>query len=140
VAFLRYKEMLVLTSVVMVVLLAACATTRTARLYTIDGQILEAHFSYSGTGRGTVSCTLPDGEIFQGEYFTVTNRQITASILSTPWGPITGVSLTEAGGQVSHITAVGDRGTQLICVSFPRGAHGFGGCRDSKGGEYRLHY
>jgi hypothetical protein len=48
--------------------------------------------------------------------------------------------LDPIGPQVSRITAAGDRGTQLTCVFFPRGPHGFGGCKDSKGREYRLHY
>jgi hypothetical protein len=118
----------------------ACAVMKTARLYTSDGQVVVAHFAYSGSGRGTVQVTLPDGEMFTGEYFTITNTGLSTSALMTPWGPITSVSVSEAGPQVTNVTAVGSRGTQLTCVSFPRGPHGFGGCRDSKAREYRLHY
>ncbi len=114
--------------------------TKSARLYSPDGKIITANFAYSGSGRGEVWGEFPDGEKFRGEYFTVVNERVTASMLSTPWGPLTGISVSKAGPQVSHITAVGDKGTQMQCISFPKGSHGFGTCRDSKGTEYRLHY
>ncbi len=119
-------------------LLLGC--TISARLYAPDGKIITAHFSYAATGRGEVWGEFPDGEKFKGEYFTVANQGITTSMLSTPWGPLTGISFSQSGPQISHITAVGDRGTQMECISFPRGAHGVGSCRDSNGIEYRLHY
>jgi len=114
--------------------------TMSARLYSLDGKITTANFSYAGTGRGEVWGEFSDGEKFKGEYFTTTNESFTASMLSTPWGPLTGISVSQIGPQVSHITAVGERGSQMQCISFPRGAHGFGTCRDSKGAEYRLYY
>lgn len=114
--------------------------TMSARLYSPDGEVIKANFSYSGTGKGDVWGEFPRGEKFKGEYFTIFNTGMTASMLSTPWGPLTGISVSQDGPKVSHITAVGDRGTQMQCVSFPRGAHGVGACRDSKGVEYRLHY
>jgi hypothetical protein len=133
-------QMAVLVTSTSMLLAFGCATMKMAHLYTADGQVVEAEFTYSGNGRGTVKVTLPDGEAFTGEYFTVANIGLSTSALITPWGPITSVSVSQAGQQVSHITAVGSRGTQLTCVSFPRGSHGFGGCRDSKAREYRLHY
>jgi hypothetical protein len=114
--------------------------TKSARLYTSSGQILTMNFSYDGTGKGTVWGTFPNGEVFKGEYFTVANEGINVSNFSTPWGPLTGISVSQSGPQISHVTAVGSRGTQIQCTSFPRGAHGFGKCRDSKGHQYRLHY
>jgi hypothetical protein len=114
--------------------------TKSARLYTETGEILTVNFSYDGTGTGTVSGIFPNGEVFNGEYFTVANESFSATSFSTPWGPLTGISVSQMGPQVSYITAVGNKGTQIKCTSFPRGAHGFGKCRDSRGNQYRLHY
>jgi len=123
--------------------LTSCAIvprTLEARLYSTDGQIIPVNFSYSGSGVGSVWGQFPDGEKFKGEYFTVANNSTSASLFITPWGSITGISASQVGPQVTHITAIGEKGTQIQGLSFPRGSHGFGGCRDSKGREYRLHY
>ena len=124
------------------VLVSLCLTGcyRTARLYGVDGTVIEARFSYSGSGHGHVSGTFPDGEVFKGDYFTEANSGVTTSLLTTPWGPITQISLQQVGPQVSHITAAGTKHTLIQCISFPRGSHGYGACRDSKGREWQLHY
>jgi hypothetical protein len=87
-----------------------------------------------------VEGTFPDKERLESEYFTEANLSPSAGITTTPWGPITTISTAQVGPQVSHTTAVGNAGTMLQCVSYPRGSSGFGGCRDSKGRQYRLHY
>ena len=126
--------------VVGVALFVVAGCVKQARLYSLDGSVMQAQFTYAGTGKGKVSLTHPDGEAFEGEYFTDAPSSVSAALLQTPWGPITTVEMTQMGRQVSYITAVGDRGTLMQCISFPRGSSGFGGCRDSKGREYRLHY
>lgn len=119
----------------------ACAPTiLPARLYTDDGRILEWKFEYSRDGRGAVWGQLADGENFRGEYFTVTNRDSSSSIFQTPWGVIRGESVSRTGPQITQVTAVGDRGTQIKCISFPRGEHGAGSCKDSRGHDYSLHH
>lgn len=123
--------------------LTACAMiprTMDARLYTEDGQVLPAHFTYAANYRGEVWGTLPDGEKFKGEYFTISNKRFDTGLLITPWGPITGISISKDNKMVTYITATGENGTLIQGVSIPQGAHGFGACRDSKGREYRLHY
>lgn len=118
----------------------ACSTTKSARLYSPDGKITKANFEYNGSGGGKVWGEFPNGERFNGEYFTISNKRVTASMLTTPWGPLTGISISEVGPQVSFITAIGDKGTQMQCISLPRGPHGFGTCRDSNGTGYKLYY
>lgn len=120
---------------------AGCTGTIPARLYTQDGRIIPASFTWDGlSGKGQVSGEFPDGEVFQGEYFTQTNSASAVGLTMTPWGPITTLATVQTGPQVSHTTAVGNQGTTIMCVSYPRGSSGFGGCRDSKGREFRLHY
>jgi hypothetical protein len=114
--------------------------TMTAHLYSTDGHIQPVYFSYAADGNGRVWGTLPTGEAFEGDYFTVINDASAYSRMTTPWGPITVVTRSEIGPQVSYITAAGKEGGLIQCISFPRGAHGVGGCRDFKGREYRLHY
>ena len=119
--------------------LAAC--TMPARLYTEDGRVIPASFTWNGvSGTGRVYGVFPDGERFEGEYFTEANVASSVGFTVTPWGPITTVSAAQVGPQVSHTTAVGASGTMIQCVSYPRGSSGFGGCRDSKRRQYRLHY
>jgi hypothetical protein len=112
-----------------------------ARLYSADGQVFSVNFSETSDGQGIVQGELFGGELFRGEYFTILTRDFKSSFLDTPWGPIQlGFSITEAGPQVTRTTAVGNKGTMIRCVSFPRGEHGTGSCRDSNGRSYQLHY
>lgn len=130
----------ILSVFIAIIFIGACSFTMPARLYTEDGKVFTVNFSYSGAGYGGVFGVFPDGEEFKGEYFTIANTASSASAFSTPWGPYSSLTVSEIGPQVSHVTAVGAKGTQIQCVSFPRGAHGFGTCKDSKGRDYRLHY
>ena len=113
----------------------------TARLYSEEGSIYSANFMETANGQGVVRGELFGNEKFVGEYFTVIKRDFNESFLNTPWGPIPlSISITETGPQITHVTAVGNKGTQIKCVSFPRGLHGIGSCRDSNGRTYQLHY
>lgn len=117
-----------------------CTTTKSARLYSSDGKVITANFEDDGSGGGRVYGEFPNGEIFKGEYSTISNRSEIESMFTTPWGPLTGISISEVGPLVSFITAVGDKGTQIQCMSLPRESHGYGACRDSNGTEYKLSY
>lgn len=126
--------MRLLRTIAFATLVAGCTGTVPARLYTQDGQIIPASFTWDGvSGKGQVSGAFPDGETFQGEYFTQVRSASAVSLATTPWGPITTLATVETGPQVSHTTAVGSKGTTIMCVSYPRGSSGFGACRDSKG-------
>ena len=114
--------------------------TRPVKLYTSEGDVLEASFTPINAYRGTIKGTFPDGEKFEGEYNSTLNREISKAFLSTPWGPITGVSSSRKGPVTSYITARGENGTILQGVTQGERYHGFGACRDSKGREYRVHY
>ena len=78
--------------------------------------------------------------MLEGEYSTISNRSEIESMFTTPWGPLTGISISEVGPLVSFITAISDKGTQIQCISLPRESHGYGACRDSNGTEYKLSY
>jgi hypothetical protein len=113
----------------------------TARLYSDDSNFYEAKFTETGEGQGIVYGVLSNGEVFKGEYFTVTDEEETKTFVNTPWGNINLLSSkTDHGYQATHVTALGNNGTQIICVAYPRGQHGIGFCRDSHGKSYRLHY
>ena len=112
-----------------------------ARLDYEGGATYIANFSETESGRGRVWGELFGGEAFEGKYVTVNNRDETLSFLKTPWGSIQlGVSNTTIGSPSTQITAIGNQGTQIRCVSFPRGYHGRGYCLDSNGRRYQLYY
>jgi hypothetical protein len=114
--------------------------TRPVKLYTSDGNVLEASFTPKNTYQGSIKGTFPDGEKFNGEYNSTLNREIDKAFLVTPWGPIYGISSSRKGEIISYITAKGENGTMLQAITQGERYHGFGAGRDSKGREYRIHY
>lgn len=127
--------------ILLLFIICSCApSTRSARLYSEDGKISNVNFAYSSSGQGEVWGELADGEIFNGEYFTIMSQDFNSSYYNTPWGPIQGFTISDTGPKISVTTAIGNKGTQIRCLSFPRGPHGVGYCRDSKGRQYQLHY
>ncbi len=119
-----------------------CASTgsHVVRLHAEDGRKIQAGLAYTGTGSGTFWVQFPDGEFLTGEFSTTTDHEVSPSLLATPWGPITTVSLSQAGPEALQFTAAGNRGTSLQCISFPRGSRGVGGCRDSRARSYELYH
>jgi hypothetical protein len=104
---------------------------------TLTGRIL-GH----GNLHGIAEVTMPDGEFLEGEYSIVA-------------GGASGVALASSGGQIGSgmFTSMSAGGNGEMDMHGPRGAsmtcefannnmtgHGFGECRSSKGGTYRLTY
>jgi len=114
--------------------------TKPVKLYTSEGDVLEASFTPINMYRGRIKGTFSDGEKFEGEYNSTMNREVDTAFLTTPWGPITGVSSSRKGPITSYITARGENGTILQGVTQGERYHGFGACIDSKGRKYRVHY
>lgn len=95
---------------------------------------------WKAAGSGAVWVQLPDGEFLTGEFSTEATPEPSSALLATPWGPITTVSISQAGPQVSRFTLTGNRGSSMQCISFPRGSGAVGGCRDSRGRLYDLYH
>ena len=141
--------------VALVLSLGACAVVREAQVYPINdtasqGGMLTAKMLGHGEGHGTIEIEAPDGEKFQGQYSIVFGGSVGfGSILATASGA--GGSATASGfstnvaisgsGQGSAMLS-GDRGTSIQCEFLNNNmtGHGYGGCRSSKGGLYRVVY
>lgn len=135
------------------IFVSGCAMT--AHLYPANdvatsGGVLEAHFTAYGTGHTTVSATMPDGEILTGEATVVRGGSmgfgtIFASVYGAG-GSAAGSGISTSynipGGSPGMASLFGTKGTSMECEFYNDNfsGHGYGGCKSSKGGLYRLQY
>lgn len=135
--------------------LVGCAVEREPHLYPINDAaspsgVLDAKMLGHGQGHGTLEITMPDGELLQGEYSIVFGSSIGfGNIFATAYGAggaasANGFSTNVAisgSGQGSAVLS-GDRGTSIQCEFLNNNltGHGYGACRSSKGGLYRMVY
>ena len=113
-----------------------------ARLYDMESAtVMPAAFTYSGSGKGTISFTLPNVGECVGEYVTGGGRVATwGRVYSNVGGPATmhlvaGTPLTQRGSAV----AICPGGRSMECEYITSGlSSGTGYCSDNRGGRYRL--
>ncbi len=155
---------------VMAMLISGCATT--GRLYPIEGPlaanpvVLKATYSYWGTGSGKICLTMPDGELCEGEYTTLSDG---FTVVSTTSGGASldtngGIATTRGAGfftvdqyasywgssyvsgmknkQYGQATLIGNKGTimQVEYFTDSLSARGFGLAKDNKGNIYKVHF
>jgi hypothetical protein len=142
-------------SVAAILGVAGCAIEREPHLYPINdvaspNGVLEAKMLGHGQLHGTLEITTPDGEHLQGEYSIVSGGSVGfGNIFATAYGAggsasangITTSVVMSGSGQGSAVLA-GDRGTSIQCEFLNNNltGHGYGACRSSKGGLYRMVY
>lgn len=115
--------------------LTGCAMQ--ARMYDLNGgPMLSATYTNSGTGRGDITITHPDGEC-RGEYKTVTGGSWGAIFSQGSGrsysGQSYGLSLSNPGAAVATCPS-----GRVIECEYMTGGGGTGYCQDNKGGRYRL--
>jgi hypothetical protein len=135
--------------------LAGCTVERPLHLYPTEGTtsgptVLQGLFVGHGQGHGTAQISMPDGENLQGEYSIVFGGSIGfGSIFGTVYGPggaLSGTSTTSsvsiAGEGQGSASLVVNSGTsmQFEFLNANITGHGYGACRSSKVGIYRLMY
>lgn len=127
-----------LCAMCVLLLLHGCSMTINARIYDLSGSggVANAAFKWTGSGSGPLTGSLPDGEVFQGEYTTVASG---VSGWGTTFRSVYTVSLSNDLERGSAI-ATGNRGTVIDCEYVVRAgtATGYGVCRDNKKRAYRL--
>jgi hypothetical protein len=126
-----------------------CVMTLGARVYNLDsGEVLEATFRYTGSGKGPVEFTLPSGVSCSGEYVTVAGGSTGwGSVFASVYGPggaATGTA-TALGGSIENkqrgsavATCPGGRVFECEYVTSAWSAQGYGACKDNLGQKYRL--
>ncbi len=133
-------------------LTTACVTAPSvwkASLYPIAGpyagsaEPISAEFLYSTEGHGQATFMYPDSVACKGEYNTVFSGG--DSVQLRLWHDKSLASVVGTiGPHLAYGTATGtcQDGTLIECAySVNRtGGHGTGSCRDSKDGEYKLHF
>lgn len=133
--------------VLFLLVLSIIGCVHTARLYDLSsGQVTPAKFSYSGSGRGTISLNLAEGSACSGEYFTVTGGVTSwGTIYGQVWGAqgvMSGLATSMGGStpneQRGTAVAVCDSGATIECEYVARGPHGQGACLDNSGNKFKL--
>jgi len=124
----------------LVLCLAGCI--KKARLYNLTtGEVTEAQFSYSGTGKGKITAMAASGENFRGEYRTIPGGDVSwGAIYAGVYGSaVAGTSRMSAQQRGSAI-ATGDKGTIIQCeyITSAWNGAGTGACKDSHGTLYKL--
>jgi hypothetical protein len=141
--------------VTMSIALSACTIVRTPHLFPVNDiakgtGVLSGTFVGHGHLHGTAEFSMPDGELIRGQYSIVAGGSIgVGNIFSAVYGPAGGVS---SAGIVST-SAISARGQGFLSVYGPKGTsmeceflnnnftgHGYGACKSSTGGLYRMLY
>ena len=126
--------------------------TLTAQAYPVagpavaSGKVLTAKFTWDGNGSGTVTLTMPDGEICTGRYATVVGGVISPQIVAAAGSTVAVSSASVSTGdvrglQTSRAMLVGDRGTMVEFEGYTSGrspTHGFGQAKDNKGSVWKI--
>jgi hypothetical protein len=117
----------------------------TARLYNLStGEILRAKFEFEGTTQGKVSFALPSGEMFDGEYQTITGGVTSwGRVYSHVWGSEGIVKVESRPNEYrGSAIATSDEGRVIECEYITNRSrfepHGQGACKDNRGNVYKL--
>jgi hypothetical protein len=139
------------------IMLSACTVERTPHLYPTNNAadmtgVLEGHIIGHGNLHGTMDVSMPDGERLAGEYSIVPEGSVSigfGSVFTTVYGSHAAASgggttrafAFPAGGQ-GVASLFGSKGTTLECefLNSNMTGHGYGACRSSGGGVYRMMY
>ena len=133
---------------------AGCEVARDAQLYPTDGNpgssIIHGRVVGHGTGSGSVSFVMPNGETMTGRYTILFGGSAGfGSVFASVYGPhgnaigtgtASNFSINGTGNGVAEVA--GDRGTSMHCefVNNNLAGHGYGACRSNTGSLYRLIY
>lgn len=128
--------------------LSACYLSVTkARLYNLNTtEVIEATFEPGGRGHGLITAIAPNGEIFKGEYSTLSGKTSTTAIASVSttygWARAHGFSLHQPGKQSGSAMLVGDKGRviEIVYNVNAHSGHGNGVARDNKGNIFRVQF
>lgn len=140
-----------LLAVVMAGALSGCMTV-TGTMYPMNQDaknlgVIKAtiHENWFAQG-GTISCTLPDGEVLTGQYRTLSSGSVSVGSgfgnVTTPGGTVFGSGFAESESSswthVDFAALHGNRGTMAECKVYSSMGHGTGICKLSNGGIFRV--
>jgi hypothetical protein len=124
-----------------------------ARLYDLEtAEVIQAKFIFSGTTKGNIYFSLPNGEKFQGEYSTIPSGSVSwGAIYSSVYGGGmnasghgSGIALNKSLKYHGSAIATGDKNTLIECEYVTNSSRyspqGFGACRDNRGKKYKLFF
>jgi predicted small lipoprotein YifL len=137
---MKSARILSLFSLILVLSLTGC--TLKGRIYNLDtAEVTPIKFTYSGSGKGTISGTFLSGESFNGDYVTFPRLPINwGKIYGAIYGDVTW-NQTGNGGLQQYGTAIasGDKGFVGDCEYVTSSlTHGSGACTDKQGGRYKI--
>ena len=131
--------------------LTGCMTV-TGTMYPMNQQaqqlgVLHAtiHENWMAQG-GTISCTLPDGEILTGQYRAISSGSVSFGTgfgnVTTPGGAAFGSAFSESeSSSWTHLDFAalhGNSGTMAECKVYSSMGHGTGICKMSNGSVFRV--
>jgi hypothetical protein len=143
-------SLLLLSAFAVITSIISC--TLTAKAYPVagpavqGGKVLDAKFTWAGNGSGTVTLTLPDGEVCTGRYATVVGGIMSPETVAAQGGAVAVSSSSVSTGdirglQTSRAMLIGTRGTIVDFEGYTSGAnptHGFGRAKDNKGNVWKV--
>lgn len=130
-----------LASAALLVVLTGC--TLKGRLYNLDtGEMTPIKFTYSGSGRGTITGTFASGESFSGDYVTFVRPPVNWGLIyGKVYGAFAWQNQQSGGSAQQYGTAVasGKAGFVADCEYVTASiAHGSGACIDKAGTKYKI--
>jgi hypothetical protein len=107
------------------------------------GAEVPAHFTWSGTGSGTLSVSMPGGEVMNGSFGPAYgSSQPFGEVFRAVYGPYSVLPDSPNKGSPTTATLKGNHGSSMKCEFYNDDYtdHGFGGCKASNGTLYRIKY
>jgi len=112
-----------------------------------DPKVLDATFTWNGSGHGQMTIVLPSGEVCKGKYTTVPDGVVasgTGMLFSqAAYANYFGSGVRLENKQFGQGILVGDKGTTIqveYVTSASSPTHGYGLAKDSNGNIYKIIY
>jgi hypothetical protein len=105
----------------------------------VAGGMLGGHAVGHGQLHGTITVTMPDGELLTGDYSIIPTGGGSA-LVAGPAGLVGGDAVSAGGNGEANMR--GPNGTAMTCTFQNNNmtGHGYRTCQSSPGGAYRLTY
>jgi hypothetical protein len=131
-----------------VTLLALAACENMGGLYPVNAgdaasAEIPAHFTWAGTGTGSLDVVMPGGETMSGNFGPAYgDASHFGDVFNAVYGPYSTLPDSPNKGAPTTAMLKGNKGSSMQCEFYNDDYtnHGFGGCKASNGALYRIRY
>jgi hypothetical protein len=140
------KVFLLVLALIALPIISGC--TMKASMYPVSGPLVDSgqakpipvKYTYNGSGHGKITFYMPDGEVCEGEYTTVSDGEATTIFAYDQFSSYYGNGFSTSLKQHGQAIAYGNSGTVLQAEYFVDSMtfHGYGLAKDNKDNLFKL--